>query len=268
MDSGPVGRGSNSRRASQGSHVIWGSVRGAADDVSTSDMACHNDLSGSALENVVYRDWSTSHSSFSGMKSNRNEPTSNADAEAAEALSDSWTGQAVSEEAKEFMMKHGVWSAGTAGHVAGLCKPCHFVHTQKGCKSGANCEFCHLPHVGPSESGNRPSKEKRELCKALLGSPSAFYGNRLDKVNKMLKFMSSQSAYMQKLLTSSDEGEPEEAPQRAKEHVDPVLCQVQPSGGRALRARTAHSMLKDILASNMQEQAVAGAAAMDSTAPQ
>jgi hypothetical protein len=31
-------------------------------------------------------------------------------------------------------------------HMCGECKPCAFVHTEKGCLNGINCQFCHEVH--------------------------------------------------------------------------------------------------------------------------
>merc|ERR1712176_357735 len=48
-------------------------------------------------------------------------------------------------------------SAGSAGHAAGRCKPCAFVHT-KGCENGIMCEFCHL-----CEPGEKKRRHKEKL---------------------------------------------------------------------------------------------------------
>eukprot|EP00930_Biecheleria_cincta_P009203 TRINITY_DN11089_c0_g1_i2.p1 TRINITY_DN11089_c0_g1~~TRINITY_DN11089_c0_g1_i2.p1 ORF type:complete len:335 (-),score=54.53 TRINITY_DN11089_c0_g1_i2:189-1193(-) len=41
-------------------------------------------------------------------------------------------------------------SVGSAGHSAGTCKPCAFLHS-KGCTSGQGCQFCHLCGEGEKE---------------------------------------------------------------------------------------------------------------------
>merc|ERR1711988_721464 len=45
-------------------------------------------------------------------------------------------------------------STGSAGHNAGTCRPCIFVHTNR-CESGINCTFCHL-----CEKGERKRRKK------------------------------------------------------------------------------------------------------------
>lgn len=49
-------------------------------------------------------------------------------------------------------------SVGSAGHFAGLCKPCAFWHS-KGCGNGAQCPFCHL--CPPGEKQRRKSARKQ-----------------------------------------------------------------------------------------------------------
>merc|ERR1712216_771294 len=51
----------------------------------------------------------------------------------------------------------GIWSAGSAGHYNGCCKPCAFIWKEEGCKDGINCTFCHL--CTPDEKKRR-KKEK------------------------------------------------------------------------------------------------------------
>eukprot|EP00928_Gymnodinium_smaydae_P084257 TRINITY_DN67523_c0_g1_i1.p1 TRINITY_DN67523_c0_g1~~TRINITY_DN67523_c0_g1_i1.p1 ORF type:complete len:126 (+),score=16.55 TRINITY_DN67523_c0_g1_i1:111-488(+) len=38
-------------------------------------------------------------------------------------------------------------SKGSARHVKQACVPCKFYRTKKGCADGAECAFCHLPHM-------------------------------------------------------------------------------------------------------------------------
>jgi len=56
----------------------------------------------------------------------------------------------------------GLPSAGSAGHWAGLCKPCAFVHTS-GCAVGRECQFCHVCEPGEKK---RRRKEKLERIRA------------------------------------------------------------------------------------------------------
>eukprot|EP00928_Gymnodinium_smaydae_P017915 TRINITY_DN16835_c0_g4_i1.p1 TRINITY_DN16835_c0_g4~~TRINITY_DN16835_c0_g4_i1.p1 ORF type:complete len:525 (+),score=89.02 TRINITY_DN16835_c0_g4_i1:37-1575(+) len=52
---------------------------------------------------------------------------------------------------------------GSAGHRAGLCKPCAFFHKQ-GCGNGVNCDFCHLCDSGEKK---RRQKEKKAALRAM-----------------------------------------------------------------------------------------------------
>lgn len=64
-------------------------------------------------------------------------------------------------EAKPEATVNEFWSKGSEAHDEGSCRPCHYVHTSGGCKSGVDCAFCHIPHP---KKGNqsRPCKSKRK----------------------------------------------------------------------------------------------------------
>lgn len=50
-------------------------------------------------------------------------------------------------------------------HDAGECRACIYFQKQSGCSRGDNCTFCHLSHL---EKRARPSKAKRDRCKAAI----------------------------------------------------------------------------------------------------
>jgi len=256
--------------------VIWRSICQGADDPPSSDWACCHDLSELALENVVYQDWwstsasslsgsdlaschdlgessletvvsqdwSTPASSLSGINSNSHEPDINPHFKASKGLPHLWEKQAVSEQEHEFLLKHDMWSVGSEGHVNGSCKPCNYVHSPKGCKSGLYCKFCHMPHVPcSSHSGNRPSKKKREFCKQLVGSLESLYGNRLDNASNLLKHVASQSVYMQKIVANFDKSKPEQGQRPAAQDAQPVMCQ---NSARARRVEVAKNLVAEL----------------------
>jgi len=37
-------------------------------------------------------------------------------------------------------------SIGSVGHAEGLCRPCHYQPTKRGCSLGKDCDFCHFAH--------------------------------------------------------------------------------------------------------------------------
>jgi len=53
-------------------------------------------------------------------------------------------------------------SAGSEGHAQGLCKPCAWFHSSKGCNNGSSCEFCHA--CGPREIKRRRRERARLLA--------------------------------------------------------------------------------------------------------
>lgn len=71
----------------------------------------------------------------------------------------------------------GQWSAGSVGHDVGCCKPCAFMW-KNGCKSGADCPFCHL--CAPGEIRRR-KKEKVQFRKVsrVIRSHTLRYGSGL-----------------------------------------------------------------------------------------
>lgn len=58
----------------------------------------------------------------------------------------------------------GIWSAGSAGHEFGRCKPCAFIWKEDGCQSGAACPFCHLC---PPDEIKRRKKNKLSYRKMV-----------------------------------------------------------------------------------------------------
>jgi hypothetical protein len=58
---------------------------------------------------------------------------------------------------------------GSAFHATGRCKPCAFFHN-KGCESGADCEFCHICPVNEKKCRKKERAEARRWQKALGAS--------------------------------------------------------------------------------------------------
>jgi len=69
------------------------------------------------------------------------------------------------------IQKQKLVSIGSVGHGVD-CKPCVFLHT-RGCKSGADCTFCHLCEAGEKK---RRQKEKRSFFAAVRQSLSRSTG--------------------------------------------------------------------------------------------
>jgi len=224
MDFAIVSRASRGPSQIQSNHVIWRSPRSVANETMSCDIP--SDLSGSWLDNVVFKDGSTSVDSLSGMKSSSHEPEINPGTKAGDGgLPDACKKETMNEQA--FLLKHGIWSVGSQGHIDRLCQPCHFMHTNKGCTAGSNCTFCHLPHVPQlNQSGNRPSKQRRRACKELLNSLHAQYGDQSDETSDVLKVVASQSVYMQKIATNKNQPKACEA-SAGNQARDPAVMRAQ-----------------------------------------
>jgi len=50
-------------------------------------------------------------------------------------------------------------SIGSSQHSEGMCRPCAFANTAKGCRSGGECRFCHYIHV--QKTAKRPNNKRR-----------------------------------------------------------------------------------------------------------
>jgi len=57
------------------------------------------------------------------------------------------------------------WSKGSELHAAGSCKPCLFLNVSFGCRSGADCDYCHLEHADRNGKSTKRKKKKKELKK-------------------------------------------------------------------------------------------------------
>jgi len=61
------------------------------------------------------------------------------------------------------------WSAGSAGHASGECKPCGFYWSRKGCGNGEACRHCHLcPKSMRQEKSLRGRDLKRHSAGKML----------------------------------------------------------------------------------------------------
>jgi len=57
-------------------------------------------------------------------------------------------------------------SIGSVGHRLGVCKPCAFVF-KEGCRSGAECKFCHLCDPGEKKRRKKERKDVRHTAARL-----------------------------------------------------------------------------------------------------
>jgi len=199
-------------------HVIWGSVNAFPDN--SGEVSSCRSVSSGQLENVMFQDWSGSGESVSHSQTihsdsvnaqrlsksssiSNNNAGCNSGTDAIAALLEAGNDQA--QEARAVLIRDGMWSVGSENHIEGTCRPCHYVHAARGCASGQDCTFCHLPHVQASNrSRNRPCKKKREQCKKILDLVSniAESGNNA-QVLQVVQNVACQSAYMQNMLQKS-----------------------------------------------------------------
>jgi len=150
--------------------------------------------------------------------------------------------------AQALLIQRGVWSAGAEKHVEGACKPCRFVCTAKGCVSGKECAFCHLPHVRVVKSGNRPCKEKRAYCRKIRGIVDDMIEHRPDQKVHVHNIVSCQSYYMQNIFQNQQMPHMEQNTGQEGQCPcsKPVVCRdVKPQSSMSCIRLTQSQMLMD-----------------------
>jgi len=95
---------------------------------------------------------------------------------------------------EEVLADVGLWSTGSARHVTGKCRPCHYVRSNTGCENGQSCEFCHFPHTGRSR--RQLSMSSRLYCKGFADVLSAAYRRRPEQLSSAVATSSTGSSYL------------------------------------------------------------------------
>lgn len=77
----------------------------------------------------------------------------------------------------------GLWSAGSAEHSLGTCKPCAFLwKDESGCQNGTNCKFCHMCTPGEVKRRKKAKLAMRKMTRqfqkgqAFQGTQPEYYG--------------------------------------------------------------------------------------------
>eukprot|EP00913_Durusdinium_trenchii_P035736 g33439.t1 len=82
----------------------------------------------------------------------------------------------LSPQASQYKIENAIkptYSSGAEGHGTRECHPCAFYWKEKGCSSGAECNFCHLCDPGEKK---RRQKEKRMVWRSIDRMRQAFTG--------------------------------------------------------------------------------------------
>jgi len=110
---------------------------------------------------------------------------------------------------ERILSKHGMWSMGTATHGVGRCKPCNYFHSRGGCKVGAACIFCHIPHTSRAKS--KPSSSlsmwRRVMCKRMTSALYEELGHDRETFKRVAAIVGSKSAHLRGLLDAALEGD-------------------------------------------------------------
>eukprot|EP00931_Biecheleriopsis_adriatica_P072730 TRINITY_DN47144_c0_g1_i1.p1 TRINITY_DN47144_c0_g1~~TRINITY_DN47144_c0_g1_i1.p1 ORF type:complete len:363 (-),score=18.09 TRINITY_DN47144_c0_g1_i1:94-1056(-) len=91
-------------------------------------------------------------------------------------------------------------SVGSSLHVRGNCKPCAYVNTAEGCRSGKLCVFCHDPDHAAEEAIRRPSKGARSALKKRMKEIDESNMTE-DMKREAYTRLAGKNAYMMFLLT-------------------------------------------------------------------
>jgi len=156
--------------------------RGTVDRKHDSVASLISSLGGPGLEGSVLED---SHESTSSA-SNCTEQGQQQDTSAAQAL------------VEQALSKHGLWSVGTSMHGVGRCRACVYFHSRNGCKVGAQCVFCHIPHT--SKSSKSLNLWRRVMCKRIGQVLVEELGGDLDAFRSAAELVGAKSSHMRHLL--------------------------------------------------------------------
>lgn len=164
------------------SHVIWGSA------------SCTRGMSSDGRTTIVLQDSTSSRSSSTGKQGESSDSAKTGSSAKTDPHDDDGE---KGMGALELLAEGGFWSVGSEKHFAGLCRPCQWVITSAGCRSGQDCTFCHLPHnTSPSDKNSRPCKAQREYSKKVLKSLGKAAGDfDAAELNMMVKGVTCQSNY-------------------------------------------------------------------------
>ena len=90
------------------------------------------------------------------------------------------------------------WSIGSQHHALGDCRPCLYMPSKIGCRSGKQCQFCHFPH--PKKNRPRPCKMKRMQCKHLLSMLDDIVDTDPRQYLERSEALAGESGYMRAIL--------------------------------------------------------------------
>eukprot|EP00429_Kryptoperidinium_foliaceum_P107513 CAMPEP_0176261196 /NCGR_PEP_ID=MMETSP0121_2-20121125/39975_1 /TAXON_ID=160619 /ORGANISM="Kryptoperidinium foliaceum, Strain CCMP 1326" /LENGTH=219 /DNA_ID=CAMNT_0017601133 /DNA_START=3 /DNA_END=662 /DNA_ORIENTATION=- len=174
-------------------HIVWGQL-----EVSDSSMKKDNvtflvmSSSEDPCSSVQFDDVSSSQRNVS----RRREPSNVSE----DALADNRRSHSLHDLARRVLQRGGAWSGGSEAHFSGKCVPCHWIHSNKGCKREEECAFCHIPHTHSDSAKvgtNRRNQCRRFAIAFLRGcGPHAGYKMQRD----MATVVSDRSGYLRALL--------------------------------------------------------------------
>lgn len=99
------------------------------------------------------------------------------------------------------MRKDNCWSAGSPAHFNGLtCLPCHYVHTNLGCRGALDCVYCHLPHTDARRGRSKLCMSKRVHCKRIANCLANHLRDDPSDLEVVIPYVCARSQYTQHLL--------------------------------------------------------------------
>jgi len=110
---------------------------------------------------------------------------------------------------KEVLSDAGLWSSGSSRHARGLCRPCHYVRSQRGCTKGADCDFCHFPHTGKTR--RQLGMSSRLYCKYFAENLNSAYSGRAEELKRVFEVSSTGSTYLLSLMQSTGQNDSQPA---------------------------------------------------------
>lgn len=101
-----------------------------------------------------------------------------------------------------------IWSRGSEQHRSGNCRPCHYAHTKSGCRSGSECNFCHIPHTTVKQT--RVCATRRRQCQRVASFLQQAHLEGRPGLQEAVKSFTSRSQFLHGILVDDLKKQPEQ----------------------------------------------------------
>jgi len=179
-------------------HIVWGRVE-RSDKSSSSDFGNSGGLA--QLGTHVYHEAPSTDSSMETAHANDVPAPVDVDLPVfCPPEADDESADYVRVLVERAMRKDNFWSAGSPAHFNGTCLPCHYVHTNLGCRGALDCVYCHLPHTDARRGRSKLCMSKRLHCKRIATCLAKQMRDDPSDLDVVIPYVCARSQYTQHLL--------------------------------------------------------------------